>query len=93
MVELAAIVPATAGEVMPPEGAVSTLDDIVKPGVVAARAAPRVSPLIVIVTDEVPVTAPPVVRTIEVLVAVAAVEDVACNTATVLVMEVTIPKK
>ena len=44
-------------------------------------------------TAEVPVTAPPVVRTIEVLVATAAVEDVACNTATVLVMEVTIPKK
>ena len=33
---LAAIVPATAGAVMPPEGAVSTLDDIVKPSVVAA---------------------------------------------------------
>jgi hypothetical protein len=45
------------------------------------------------VTDEVPVTAPPVVRTILLLVATAAVEDVACNTATVLVMEVTIPKK
>ncbi len=44
-------------------------------------------------TDEVPVTAPPVVRTIEELVAVAAVEDVACNITTVLVMEVTVPKK
>jgi len=45
------------------------------------------------VTAEVPVTAPPVVRTIEVLVATAAVEDVACKFATVLAMEVTIPKK
>ena len=44
-------------------------------------------------TAEVPVTAPAVVRTIEVLVATAAVEDAACNTATVLEMEVTIPKK
>ena len=44
-------------------------------------------------TAEVPVATPAVVRTIEVLVAVAAVEDVACNIATVLVMEVTIPKK
>ena len=82
-----------AGAVMLAEGAVSTLDDIVKPGVVAARAAPRVSPLIVIVTAEVPVATPAVVRTIEVLVAVAAVEDVACKFATVLAMEVTIPKK
>ncbi len=47
-------------------------------------------------TAEVPVATPAVVRTIEVLVAVAAVEDVACSIVTeptVLVMEVTIPKK
>ncbi len=36
LVELAAIGLAMAGAVMPPEGAVSTLDDILKPSVVAA---------------------------------------------------------
>ncbi len=44
-------------------------------------------------TAEVPVATPAVVRTIEVLVAVAVVEDVACSIATVLDMEVTIPRK
>ena len=44
-------------------------------------------------TADVPVAAPAGVRTIEVLVATAAVEDAACSIATVLVMEVTIPKK
>jgi hypothetical protein len=87
---------AMAGAVVPAEAKGSTLEDILKPNVAAAWAAPRVSPLIVIVTAEVPVATPAVVRTIEVLVAVAAVEDVACSIVTeptVLVMEVTIPRK
>jgi hypothetical protein len=45
------------------------------------------------VTAEVPVAAPLVVRTIVVLVAVAAGVEVAVNTGTVDIMEVTEPKK
>ena len=58
-----------------------------------ARAAPRVSPVSVIVIAAVPVAAPAVVSTIEVLVPVATGDDVAVKDATVLVMEATVPKK
>jgi len=51
-----------------------------------------VSPVSVIVIAAVPVGAPPVVRTIEVFVAIAGVE-VAVRVATVLAMEATDPKK
>jgi hypothetical protein len=52
-----------------------------------------VSPVSVIVIAAVPVTAPAVVSTIEVLVAVAAGVEVAVNDVTPLAMEVTVPKK
>ena len=67
-----------------------------KPPVTAVRAPPRVSPVRVIPNEEVPVAEPaaPVVRTIVVLVAVAAGDEVAVKPTTVAaVMEVTDPKK
>ena len=65
-----------------------------KPPVTAVRAPPRVSPIRVIPKEEVPVaTPPPVVRTIVVLVAVAAGVEVAVKNVTVLAMEATEPKK
>ncbi len=72
---------------------VSTLDESWKPPATMARAPPRKSPVSVMVITAVPVAAPAVVSTIEVLVAVAAGLEVAVNDATVLVMEVTDPKK
>ena len=73
----------------------SALVLIWKPPVTAVRAPPRVSPIKVIPNEEVPVaTPPPVVRTIAVLVAVAAGDEVAVKPATVAaVMEETEPKK
>ena len=87
------ICPTIVGACTPAETAVSALDDNLKPPVVSACAAPSVSPVIVIATAEVPVEAPPIVRTIEVLVAVAAVDEVAVKDVTLLAMEVTVPKK
>jgi hypothetical protein len=75
------------------EKILSELDERWKPPMTSARAAPRVSPVSVIVMAAVPVAAPAVVSTIEVLVAVAAGVEVAVNDATVLVMEETEPKK
>ena len=72
---------------------VSTLDESWKPPMTIARAAPRASPVSVIVIGTMPVAAPAVVSTIEVLVAVAAGDDVAVKDSTVLVMEATVPKK
>ena len=86
------ICPKIAAASLPVERAGSALDDILKPAVLAALAAPRVSPFSVTVTAEVPVAAPPVVRTIVVLAAVAADADVAVNPPAA-VMEVTVPKK
>ncbi len=63
-----------------------------KPPVTIARAPPRVSPFRVMMRTPVPVAAPPVVRTIVVLVAVAAGVEVAVTTPKV-VMELTVPKK
>ena len=72
----------------------SALVLIRKPPVTIARAPPRVSPVRVIPNEEVPVaTPPPVVRTIVVLVAVAAGVEVAVKNVTLLIMEVTDPKK
>ena len=74
----------------------SALVLIWKPPVTAARTLPRVSPVRVIPNEEVPVAEPaaPVVRTIVVLVAVAAGDEVAVKPATVAaVMEATDPKK
>ena len=72
----------------------STLVFIWKPPATMARAPPRVSPVGVTVIAAMPVAAPAVVRTIEVLVAVAAgVEVLAVKDATVLAMEATDPKK
>ncbi len=51
------------------------------------------SPVSVMVIAVVPVAAPAVVSTIEVLVAVAAGDEAAAKPATVLAMEVTDPKK
>ena len=88
--------PVTAGAVTPADKTVSVpaLDDIWKPAVMAARAAPSVSPVRVIVTAAVPVaTPPPVVRTTVVLAAAAAGAEVAVKDTTLLAMEVTDPKK
>ena len=71
----------------------SALDFIWKPPAPIVRAPPRVSPVSVIVMAAVPVAAPPVASTIEVLVAVAAGDEVAVKGATVLAMEETDPKK
>jgi hypothetical protein len=71
----------------------SWLDDILKPPVAAAWAAPRVSPVRVMVIAAVPdATPPPVVRTMVVLADVA-VPDVAVKEVTVLAIEETDPKK
>ncbi len=70
----------------------SVLVLIWKPPVRIARALPRVSPVRVMVRAPVPVAAPPVVRTIVVLVAVAAGVEVAV-TPPVVAMEETVPKK
>ena len=72
---------------------VSALDESWKPPKTIARAPPRVSPVSVMVMAAVPVAAPAVVSTIEVLVPVATGDDVAVKDATVLVMEATVPKK
>ena len=75
------------------ENTTSSLVVIWKPPVTMARAPPSVSPKSVMVMAAVPVAAPAVVSTIEVLVAVAAGVEVAVNNVTLLVMEVTDPKK
>ena len=75
------------------DNTLSALVFIRKPPDTMTRAPPRLSPVSVIVTAAVPVAAPPVVSTIEVLVAVAAGDDVAVKGATVLAMEKTDPKK
>lgn len=54
---------------------------------------PRVSPVRVMVIAEVPVAAPAVVRTIVVLVAVAAGVEVAVKPETLLTIDVTDPRK
>jgi len=71
----------------------SALVFIWKPPATMARALPRVSPVSVIVIAALPVAAPAVVSTIDVLVAVAAGVEVAVNDVTPLAMEVTNPKK
>ncbi len=70
----------------------SALVFIWKPPATMTRAPPRMSPVSVIVIAAVPVAAPVVVSTIEVLKKVAGVE-VAVNNVTLLVMEETDPKK
>ena len=71
----------------------SALVESLKPPVTTARTLPRVSPVRVMVIAETPVAAPAVVRTSEVLVAVAAGVEVAVNEETPLAMEATDPKK
>ena len=88
--------PVTAPVSKATDNPASALVLIWKPPVTAARTLPRVSPVRVIPNEEVPVAEPPtvVVRTIVVLVAVAAGDEVAAKPATVAaVMEVTDPKK
>ena len=102
----AMLAPATPPEVMevkviPVMATVSRATDnpasvlvlIWKPPVTIARAPPRVSPFRVMVRAPVPVAMPEVVRTIEVLAAVAAGDEVAVKDVTPLAMEVTDPKK
>jgi len=86
------IIPVMAPAFNPAVNVVSTLVESAKPPDKLARAPPRVSPVNVIVIAAVPVGAPPVVRTIVVLVEVA-LPEVAVNDVTVLVMELTDPKK
>ncbi len=71
----------------------SALVESLKPLVTIARVLPRVSPVRVMVIAVMPVSAPAVVRMIEVLVAVAAGVEVAVKDVTVLAMEATDPKK
>ena len=87
------VIPVMAAVSNPVDRDVSVLDESLKPPVTIARTLPRVSPVRVMVRAPVPVAAPPVVRTIEVLVAVAAVVEVAVNASAAFVMEVTVPKK
>jgi len=87
------VIPVIATVSNPAVGVVSALVDRWKPAVTIARGAPRVSPVSVIVMAAVPVAAPAVVSTIEVLVAVAAEVEVAVKDVTVLAMEDTVPKK
>ncbi len=88
------MIPVMATLSTPVVGVVSALVESWKPPVTAARAPPRVSPVRVIVTEAtVPISAPAVVRTIDVLEAVAAGVEVAVNDVTLLVMEATVPKK
>ena len=86
-------VPAMAKASKPADIVVSELVESLKPPLTIARGAPRVSPVSVMVMADVLVEAPAVVRTIAVLVAVAAVYEAAVKDPTVLVMEVTDPKK
>ena len=81
-----------AAALMPAVKAASALDDILKPAVVAAWAAPRVSPVSVMVIAAAPVALPPVVSTMVVLVELA-LPEVAVKLATPLAMEPTFPKK
>ena len=77
---------------LPAVKAASALDDILKPAAVAAWAAPRVSPVSVMVIAAAPVALPPVVSTMVVLVELA-LPEVAVKLATSLAMEPTFPKK
>ena len=88
-------IPVTATVSKATDNPASALVFIWKPPATMARAPPRVSPVRVIPNEEVPVaTPPPVVRTIVVLVAVAAGDEVAVKPATAAaVMEETEPKK
>ena len=86
-------IPVTATVSKATDNPASALVFIWKPPATMARAPPRVSPVSVIVIAAVPVAAPAVVSTIEVLVAVAAGVEVAVNDVTPLAMEVTVPKK
>ena len=81
-----------AAALMPAVKAASALDDILKPAVVAAWAAPRVSPVSVMVIAAAPVALPPVVSTMVVLVELA-LPEVAVKAGTLLAMELTDPKK
>ena len=86
-------IPVTATVSKATDNPASALVFIWKPPGTMVRAPPSVSPVSVIAKAKVPVAAPAVVSTIEVLVAVAAGVEVAVKPAPVLVMEVTDPKK
>ena len=87
------MIPVTATVSKATDNPASALVFIWKPPATMARTPPRVSPVSVMVMADVPVAAPPVVSTIEVLVAVAAGLEVAVKEETVLAMEATDPKK
>ena len=87
------MIPETAPVSKATDNPASALVFIWKPPATMARAPPRMSPVSVIVIAAVPVAAPAVVRTIEVLVAVAAGVEVAVKEVAVLAMDVTDPKK
>ncbi len=87
------MIPETAPVSKATDNPASALVLIWKPPATIARTLPRVSPVSVIVMAAVPVAAPAVVSTIEVLAAVAAGVEVAVKDVTALAMEVTDPKK
>ena len=93
VMELNKTIPVIAPVFNPGVNVVSALDESRKPPTTIARATPRASPVSVIVIAAVPVAAPAVVSTIEVLVSVASGDDVAVKDPTLLVMEATVPKK
>ena len=86
------VIPVMAAVSNPVDRDVSVLDESLKQPVTIARTLPRGSPVRVMVRALAPVAAPPVVRTIVVLVAVAAGVEVAV-TPPVVAMEKTVPKK
>ena len=86
-------IPVTATVSKATDNPASALVFIWKPPATMTRAPPRASPVSAIVIAAVPVAAPAVVRTIEVLAAVAADVEVAVKEVTVLAMDVTDPKK
>jgi hypothetical protein len=77
----------------PKDRPASTIDIKWKPAVIGARAEPKINPIRVITVNEGSTVNPTVVRTIEVLAAVAAGVEVAVKDVTALAMEVTDPKK
>jgi len=88
------IIPVTATASNPAVNVVSALVESLKPPVTIKRAPPRASPVrVMVIAAVLPVAAPAVVRTIVVLVDVAAGDEVAVKDPTLLAIEATDPKK
>lgn len=87
-------IPVMTAASIPVVNSVSSLVESLNPAATSARAPPRVSPVsVIVIWALVPVSTPPVVSTIEVLVEVAEVDDATVKDGTVLVMDDTDPTK